>query len=242
MKKLRALLPLALALGLVGAAPAAADNHGGRAEDTSGGIQMTVHTHSSGTLLFAADRLSYEATEGEPFSYSSRPCSGSAAFNDLGLDFNPDVAGVDDDGDGTAPVRHHVEGTVTGSTGNTGTVEGTITSVLCETVNGIQVESDSAIVSHFEGRFTRVGDNDLMVIGTFTLSPTESTGVFAGIEGQGSLRGWFTCLAHQRDATAPSCEEIGEFTDFTGIRGDRDKGAGELAPGLVGSYTLPTGG
>lgn len=238
MKKLRALLPLALALGLVGAAPAAGDSHTDPASGTAGGIRLTIHTHSSGTLLFPVDRLPYDVAEGESFSYSSRPCSGTAPFNDLGLDFNPDVAGIDDDADGTAPVRHHVEGTVTEVTGNTGTIEGTITSVLCVTENGVQAESESAIVSNFEARFTRSGDNDLMVTGTFTVSPTESTGVFEGLEGHGSLRGVFTCLAHRRDASAPSCAELGEFIDFTGVRGDRDKAPGEIGPGVRGTYQL----
>ena len=238
MRMLRALVPLVLAVGLAGAGPAAADRPEDSADTTAGGIKLTVHTHSSGTLMFPVERLSYEVAEGETFSYSSRLCSGSAPFNDLGLDFSPDMDGIDDDADGTAPVRHHVEGTVTEVTGNTGIIEGTITSVLCATENGTQVATDSAIVSDFVARFTRSGDNDLMVTGRFTIDPDESTGEFAGLEGGGSLRGRFTCLGHQRDATQPTCADIGEFTDFTGIRGDPDKGPGLIGPGLRGHYRI----
>lgn len=239
MKTFRALVPLAplvLAAVMAGAGPAAAEKPERSPAATAGGIKLTVHAHSSGTLMFATDRLSYEVAEGESFSYSSRLCSGPAPFNDLGLDFSPDMAGIDDDADGTAPVRHHVEGTVTEVNGNAGTIEGSITSVLCATEDGTNVATDSAIVSDFVARFTRSGDNDLLVTGRFTIDPGESTGQFAGLEGGGSLRGLFTCLGHQRDATQPTCAEIGEFTDFTAIRGDRDKGPGLIGPGLRGHY------
>lgn len=237
MKKLHLLLALALMAGLVGTSPASAqqNNNGGKAE-AQGGVKITIHTHSNDDpdwpgLLFDTDRLSYNFTEGEDFSYSSRVCSGRAPFNDVGLDFNPDYPGIDDD-DGTASVRHRVEGTITEVRGDTGTIEGTITTVVCE--NG--QETEHVIVIHYEARFHRVSDNEVRVNGRSWFSPTESTGTFAGLEGRGSLRGVLTCLAHERDSSQPTCAERGHFTDFVGARGDLTKGPGEIGAGLRGSY------
>ena len=242
MRKVHWLLPCAVVAVLIGAGPAGALPPD---DELRGGFQMTMHTHSSNpaTLRFpAVDRLAYDLGEGEAFAYSSRLCGASAPFNDLALDFSPDYPGVDDDADGTAPVRHQIAGTVTAVNGTTGTIEGTITTVLCEPgAGGAQVESaGDVIVSHFEARYRRTSDNVVTIVGRFDISPTESTGVFSGLEGHGSIRGVFTCLGHQRDPSQPTCAELGEFTDFVAHRGDPDKGPGEIQPGLRGTFRAPS--
>ncbi len=246
MKKLYLVLAFAVTATLVTAGPAAAQRQDPRQTQAAGGLQVTVHSHSNDDpdwpgLLFPTDRLSFDFVQGEDFSYSSRTCGGPAPFNDVGLDFTPDYPGVDDD-DGTAPVRHHVEGTVTEVRGRTGTIEGTITMVLCEPgppdAQGrpTQVETEHSIVMHFTARYMRVSDNELRIVGRFQISPTESTGTFAGLEGRGSIQGSFTCLAHQRNPSQPTCAQRGHFTDFVAFRGDPRLGPGELRPGIVGSY------
>ncbi|MBW3626999.1 MAG: hypothetical protein KY412_05250, partial [Actinobacteria bacterium] len=95
-----------------------------------------------------------------------------------------------------------------------------------------------------EAKFRRTSDNEIRVSGQFQFSPTESTGTFAGLEGRGSIQGVLTCLAHERDATKPTCAERGHFTDFVAARGDLTKGPGEIGPGLRGSFrdaTVTTG-
>lgn len=230
MKRFRLLLPFAFATVLLavqpaGAAPPADDG-------VSGGFQMTVHTHTSNpaTLLFPnVDRLEFDFEEGSDFAYSSRTCDRNAPFNQVGLNFTPDYPGVDD-ATGTAAVRHQVTGTVTEVHGDTGTIEGTITSVLCE--NG--EETGNVIVTNFEARYRLASDDQLRIMGTYQLSPTQSTGTFAGLEGQGSIQGSFTCLG---DTT---CADIGVFTDFVAARGDLTAGPGVIKPGLVGHYSDPT--
>lgn len=245
MKKRYLLLVFALIVAMVGADPAGAQqNDNSRKAEARGGFKMTVHTHSNDDpdyegLLFETDRLSFDFTEGEDFSYSSRTCGGPAAFNDLGLNFTPDYPGVDDDADGTAPVRHRVQGTIAQVNGDRGTIQGTITTVLCETVDGQQVETENVIVTHYQARYRRVSDNEVQVTGHFRISPTESTGTFAGLEGHGSIKGVLTCLGHTRRGE-PSCAERGHFTDFVGARGDLSKGPGEITPGLIGGYRDPT--
>ncbi|HET9443531.1 MAG TPA: hypothetical protein VFO65_09420 [Acidimicrobiales bacterium] len=217
----------ALLAVLAGGLPAGAGPDG-----TSGGIKVTVHTHSSNpaTLLFPeVERLAFDFAEGDTFAYSSRLCSANAAFNNLGLDFRPDFAGVDDDGDGTASVRHQVTGTVTEvREDGTGVIEGTITTVLCE---GGEATA-SSIVSHYVADYEAVSDDLMVLEGRFHISPTESTGIFAGLEGQGSLRGNLTCL---REAV---CADVGSFTDFVGARGDLSRGPGDIRPGLTGTYSI----
>lgn len=213
-------------------------------EAANGGFKLSVHTHSADDpvfpgLLFPTDRLSFGFVEGEKFSYSSRTCGGRAPFNDVGLDFRPDYPGVDDD-DGTAPVRHQVEGTITDVKRNKGTVEGTITTVLCVTQDGVQTESGHAIVTEFRARYRRVSDNQVRIAGKYAISPVESTGTFEDLTGRGSIKGIFTCLGHERNPSAPTCEDLGHFTDFVGLRGDTSKPPGEAVPGLKGSYRDPT--
>ncbi len=227
MKTLKVLFAVALTAVLVGVDPA-----GAVPSEASGGFQMTVHTHSNDpeTLLFPdVERLAFDFGEGDTFAYSSRQCDETARFNDLGLDFSPDYPGVDD-ATGTAAVRHQVTGTVTEENGDTGTIEGTITTVLCEDGE----ETDNVIVTNFESRYRLVSDDELQIIGRYEISPEESTGTFADLEGHGSIQGVFTCLGD------PVCAELGEFTDFVGARGDLSKGPGEIQPGLVGTFSDPT--
>lgn len=232
----RPLLTFALAAGLsaTAAGPAAAQTSTGPAR---GQVLMTVHTHSGGGLLFPVDRLQYTAPVGETFSYSSRTCEGAAPFNDIGLNFIPDYPGVDDD-DGTAYVRHRFAGTVTSSFGGgvAGTIQGTLTTVLC--VPGTSptghVASGHVIVSSVTASIQRVSDNDLRVSGGFQFSPTQSTGTFQDMVGGGRFEGRFTCLS------SPSCAQRGEYTDFVGSTGDPTLGPGLLQPGVVGSYYDPT--
>jgi hypothetical protein len=233
-----------MAVSLVGISPAAAQptKQPSKAQD---GFQMTVHTHSDNrpSLLFQdVDTLSFKFVEGEAFAYSSRTCSGNARFNDVGLNFTPDFPGVDDDADGTAPVRHIVQGTVTKVNGDQGgTIRGTITTVLCVTgADGKRTESNSVIVTNFRTKFRQASDNELRLTGTFKISPTESTGTFGGLKGRGSIEASLVCLGNQRDPKQPTCATLGEFTDFVAFRGDPKAPAGELKPGLVGSFKAPT--
>ncbi len=232
MSKLHmALAAVVAATALVVVGPAAAQR-GDSPESVSGGVQISVHTHSTGAgLLFPIDRLSFDFSEGDDFSYSSRTCAGNARFNDVGLDFRPDYPGVDDE-DGTAAVRHRAEGTVTEVNGDRGTIEGTITTVLCEG----QTESEQQIVSDYRAKYRRVSDNKVQLTGRFTISPTESTGTFEDLTGGGSFKAILTCLPHERNPDAPTCEDLGEFTDFVGLRGDTSKPPGEATPGLKGNY------
>jgi hypothetical protein len=232
MRRVRMVLAFAAVVTLAVAGRAGAEPQSSPQSEARGGFQLTVHTHSNNpaTLLFPdVERLAFDFEEGDTFAYSSRTCDRNAPFNDLGLDFNPDYPGVDDD-DGTAAVRHQVAGTVTEDNGNTGTIEGTITSVLC--VDG--EETENVIVTNFEARYRQVSDDELQIVGKYQISPEESTGTFAGLEGHGSIQGVFTCLG---DAT---CAELGEYTDFVGARGDLSKGPGEIQPGLKGTFRDPT--
>ncbi len=232
MKKIRLAFGFVLVAVLFAVEPAGAAPPGAGGDAVSGGFQMTVHSHSDNpeTLLFPdVERLSYDFEEGDTFAYSSRTCDRTARFNDVGLDFNPDYPGVDDD-DGTAAVRHQVAGTVTQDNGSTGTIEGTITTVLCQDGQA----TDNVIVTHFTARYRQVSEDQLQIIGRYEISPDESTGTFADLEGEGSIQGVFTCLGD------PVCAELGEYTDFVAARGDLTKGPGEIRPGLVGNYSDPT--
>lgn len=255
-KPLMALASVVAAAALVVAGPAAAKRNGspnanaspkakgsnakGSQKALSGGVKISVHTHSNDDptwpdLLFPTDRLAYDFAQGGNFSYSSRTCGGRAPFNEIGLDFRPDYPGVDD-ATGTAAVRHRAEGTVTRVNGDKGTIEGTITSVLCVTQNGERTESGHVIVSDYRAKFRRTSDNEVQLSGRFTISPTESTGTFEGMTGHGSLKAILTCLAHVRNPSMPTCERRGHFTDFVGLRGDTTRPAGETTPGMIGHY------
>lgn len=224
------------------AIPFVAGNATAESGPLSGQVQMNAHTHSAGTLLFPAQRLPYNFTVGDTFSYSSRLCSARAPFNDLGLNFIPDYPGVDDDADHTAPVRHRVEGTVTSVSGDRGTIQGKITTVLCRPSATTQVATANAIISYYEVQFTLVPDNDLLLNGGFQISPTESTGTFRDMQGGGHMEGRLTCLGHQSDPAQPSCAQLGQFTDLIIHSGDPTLPAGQLPPGLIGTFYDPTVG
>jgi hypothetical protein len=229
MKKRYVLLAVTFAAILATASPASA-------EAATGQVTMTVHTHSGSGLLFPVDRLPFDFETGDTFAYSSRRCNDRAPFNDIGLNFIPDYPGVDS-ATGTARVRHWVQGTVTADYGNRGIIEGKITTVLCVPgPNGTWVESDNVIVSYFRATYVFASPNDLHIYGSFRFSPTESTGTFADLRGGGRIEGRFTCLGET------SCEPLGEFTDFVSSTGDPTLPAGQLQPGMTGSYYDPTVG
>ncbi|MDQ3092838.1 MAG: hypothetical protein M3R46_14505, partial [Actinomycetota bacterium] len=225
-----------VATALVVVGPASAQS----SDPLSGEVLISVHSHSNNDpvfpgLLFPSKRLSYDFAQGESFSYSSRTCDGAAPFNEIGLDFRPDYPGVDDKV-GTAPVRHRSQGTLTEVNGDTGTIEGTITSVLCVTENGAQTESENVIVSDYRAGFRRTSDNELQLSGSFEISPAASTGTFKNLTGGGSLEAIITCLAHSRNPSAPTCEQNGEFADFVALRGDTSLPPGKTTPGLIGTF------
>ncbi|HUR23660.1 MAG TPA: hypothetical protein VMZ73_07290 [Acidimicrobiales bacterium] len=232
MKKLSSLLlASAFLVPLAGAGPA-----GAQTQPASGQVQMTVHTHSAGVLQFPSQRLPYNFTTGSTFAYSSRICSATAPFNDIGLNFTPNYPGVDDNANSAARVRHSVEGTITSRSGNRGTLRGRIRTLLCVQVSGAWVASPNVLVSYFEGQYILAAENDLHVYGGFQFSPTESTGTFRDIQGGGRLEARFTCLGLN------SCVPGGEFTDFVASTGDPNLPAGQLQPGLTGSFYDPTVG
>lgn len=226
------------ALVVVGPANARPKNS---AKPLSGGVTISVHTHSNPGLLFPTDRLAYDFAQGDEFTYSSRRCADPAPFNEIGLDFRPDYPGIDDD-TGVASVRHLAEGTITSvkQGGDRGTIEGTITSIVCVTENGARVESGDALVMDYTAKFRRTSDNEIQLTGRWTFSPTESTGTFEDITGGGSLRAQLTCLGHERNPSMPTCEDLGYYTDFVGLRGDTSAPAGETTPGLIGHFRDPT--
>lgn len=241
MKKLRLVLAAAMAVPLVAGGDAGAQVPSPSGFGARGQVLMTLHTHSAGTLLFPSDRLPYPPQTGDTFAYSSRLCSGAAPFNDVALNFIPDYPGVDDD-DGTAAVRHGISGTVVAAFGNRGLMRGRVETVLCvpgNSPNG-QVESEHALVWYFQGTYQIVSDNEARLLAAWQFSPTESRGTFRDIQGGGVLQGRFTCLARLTNPSAPSCAQLGEFTDFVSSRGDPTLPAGQLQPGTIGAYFDPT--
>jgi hypothetical protein len=234
MKKLSLLLASAsaLVLPLAGAGPAHAEQAA-----ASGQVQMTVHTHSGAGLLFPFQRLPYNFGQGSTFAYSSRLCNASAPFNDIGLNFTPDYPGVDTNATHAARVRHGIQGTVTEYAGPRGVIEGTLTTTLCVQDNsGTWVPSGNVLISHFTAQYILQAENDLHLYGGFQFSPTESTGTFRDMQGGGRFEARLTCLG------LSSCVPGGVFTDFVASTGDPNLPAGQLQPGLTGSYYDPTVG
>ncbi|MDQ3570044.1 MAG: hypothetical protein M3396_05340 [Actinomycetota bacterium] len=219
-------LAAALVASLAVTAPASAQDHStrdstrqdnearadNRRDPVTGQFSLSVHTHSrqfgspSGVqTLFPTNPLEYPVRSGG-FSYSSIPCSSPAPFNDRALAFTP---GYPDLGSGPLAVRHRVKGVVVTTNGSdAGTVRGTITTILCQ--NG--QETKDRIRFRFEGQFVVTSQNEAMVNGTFRV--LGGTGRFAGLHGDGSVTGRFTCLppALQR-AGARNCAELGAFSD-----------------------------
>ena len=161
----------------------------------SGGLSLTVHTHSSSRTLFPTAPIPSPITEGN-FSYSSVSCGRPAPFNDVALNFNPDYPGIPS----PAPVRHFLQVTVTETDGKKGTAEGTLTTILCEDGQ----ETGNVILTRFEGRFRQVSENEVRFTGTFEIA--SGTGIFEDLEGRGSITGSFTCLSG-------SCAQQGKFAD-----------------------------
>ena len=211
MHKKSLFFALALVASVAITAPAGAQPNDTR-NGARGGLSQTAHTHSrqfgspSGApTLFPTDPLEFPVTEGH-FSYSSVPCNRPAPFNDAALVFHPGYPGVRS----PAAVRYLIDGTVSeiSATGDRGTVEGTITTILCE--NG--QEGDRYFVS-FEGRFRVTSENEAVIQGgTFRI--VGGTGRFADLTGQGSIKGSFTCLPPvlQRNR-AEDCADLGAFSD-----------------------------
>jgi hypothetical protein len=159
--------------------------------------------------------------EGESFTTSSIECKNKAPFNDVGLDFNPAFPGVQD----PAPIRSVIRGTVTSvsPSGIRGTVEGTITTFLCE--NG--KETDKIVIA-FESEFRRTGKRMLELKlrpvtttgglelrnGTFSIVSGSGTGRFDSLTGSGTVTGQFTCLPRTLERNnARNCAELGAFSE-----------------------------
>lgn len=223
---------LVASAALLVAAPANAE-----AKRLSGDVSIGVHTHSDPGLLFPTSRLGFGFARGDTFAYSSRVCAQSAPFNEVGLDFDPNFPGIDT-ATGVAAVRHLAEGRIVAVKrgGDKGTILGTIKSVVCVTRNGARVSSGDALVMRYSARFRRTSDNELYLKGRFWFSPTRSTGKFEDITGRGSLEAQLTCLGHARNPAAPSCEKLGHFTDFVGLRGNTAAPPGQTTPGLIGHF------
>lgn len=207
------------------------------AKRLNGDVTIGVHTHSDPNLLFPTDRLAFGFARGDTFAYSSRTCAANAPFNEIGLDFRPDYPGIDT-ATGVAAVRHLVKGRIIAVKhgAKKGTILGTITSIVCVTRNGARVTSGDALVMNYSARFRRTSDNELYLKGRFWFSPRRSTGRFEDITGRGSLEAQLTCLGHARNPSLPSCERLGHFTDFVGLRGNTAAPPGETTPGLIGHF------
>ena len=223
----------AAALAMVVASPAQAQRSPQRS--ASGDVSMTVHTHSNGVLMFPTERLPFNFTVGDTFAYSSRICSGNAPFNDIGLNFTPNYPGVDEGPRSAARVRHWAQGTIVQAAGNRGVVHGTITTALCvRDASGAWVPSQHVIVSRYVARYELRSPNDLHLNGVFRFSPSESSGTFRDLQGGGRFEARLTCLG------ATSCAPAGEFHDFVSSTGNPSLPAGQLQPGMNGSFYDPT--
>lgn len=203
MRKICLLAALALTAAL--AAPAAAQE-GPPDQDPEGAFIMSVHAHSEygspggADLLFDADALDYDFDEGQEFSYSSIPCDVPAPHNDRALRITPSYPGVDN----PDAVRHDVDGTVTEYDGRRGTIEGTITTVHCDT--GDEISFD------YTAQFVEAGDDVRIQRGTWEV--TGGTGIFSDLDGEGTLSGRLTCLPLVLENNeADSCEELGAYSD-----------------------------
>jgi hypothetical protein len=189
-----AVLAFSATMGPAAARPPTSD------DGASGTISLTVHAHSSQftDTLFPTSPLPFPVTEQSSGTYSSIPCSRPAPFNDTALDFTPDYPGIED----PASVRHFVEATLTPTTGNMGTVEGEITTILC--LDGEETQNQLFIA--FEGTYKQTG-GEVRFTGTFEI--TGGTGIFEDITGEGTITGVFTCLP-SREAT---CAQLGVLSD-----------------------------
>ena len=175
-------------------------------EGLSGTFSFRPHTHTRGLTpsgdptLFATDPAPAPLDEGT-YRYSSLSCEDPAPFNDVSLNFNPAYPGLDD----PASTRSLIEITVVDA--DAGTVEGTVTSVICE-----DGQEGDQIVYSFSGRTTNVSDNIAAFVGTFEI--VSGTGPFSDLEGSGRVRGALTCLEPVLAQTgAESCADLGFYSD-----------------------------
>lgn len=222
------LLVSALLLVLAAASPAAAQQRPD--SQASGGFSLNVHSHSSDDpddpdLLFPTERLAFPITQGDTYSYSSRPCDLPAPFNEVGLEFQPAYPGFDN----PVPVRHRSQGTVVEGDAEKGTIEGVITTVICETRDGSRTESEHSIRTAFRGHYKLISPDEARITGSYQI--LGGTGTFENMTGDGSIQGSLTCLGDD------TCEELGHVTDFVAppppSELDPDR------PGLRGSYRDP---
>ena len=199
MRKRLPLVAIAFLAVLVALGPAAAAKPPSATDGASGNIALTVHAHSSQftDTLFPTSPVPFPVTEPSTGTYSSIPCSRPAPFNDTALDFTPAYPGIED----PASVRHFVEVTLTPTRGNTGTVEGEITTILCEDGE----ESENRLFTTFEGTYKQTG-GEVRFQGTFEI--TGGTGVFEDITGEGTITGALTCLAGPQ-----ACAQRGVLSD-----------------------------
>lgn len=230
MKRLSLCLGLALVMSLFTVAPASAQAReqsdalrGGFAVQDGRAHSSQFGTPSGKPTFFATTPLEYDFEEGDSFSYSSAACEFRLPFNDTSLIFSgpgyPDI-------ESPAPALYFLEGTVTETTGSgdRGTVEGTLTIILCEEGRAEDAAVDPAtnpiegdrIVVEYQAKFTMKSLNSLPLRGTFEI--TGGTGRFADISGQGSFKGELTCLPGTLDNdTVPegvdNCAELGVFSD-----------------------------
>lgn len=231
MKKLSLLLALAVLMALVAINPATAQPSPESARSqASGGFSLNVHTHSSNNpadpnLLFPTQRLAFPITEGSTFSYSSRQCELSAPFNQVGLNFNPPYPGFDN----PVPVRHRARDTIVSGDAEKGTIEGIITTVICETRNGVQTESEHSIITAFRGHYRLISPDEARITGSYEI--LGGTGTFENLTGHGSIQASLTCLG---DAT---CAQLSHFTDF--VAPPPPSELDPQRPGLRGSYKDP---
>lgn len=147
-----------------------------------------------------ARRAPAVAQQGPPDRGRSIPCDVPAPHNDRALRITPEYPGVDN----PDAVRHDVDGTVTEYDGRRGTIEGTITTVHCDTGDEIYFA--------YTARFVEAGDDVRIQRGTWEI--TGGTGIFSDLDGEGTLSGRLTCLPLVLEGNeADSCEELGAYSD-----------------------------
>ncbi|MDP8928724.1 MAG: hypothetical protein M3O70_09155 [Actinomycetota bacterium] len=107
-----------------------------------------------------------------------------------------------------------MQGTVTD--GESGTVEGTIRTILCVD----RQESEHAILIAFQGRYREGSGNGVRFMGTYEI--IGGTGMFSDLTGHGSIKGVFHCLDPiLARMGAENCEDLGFYSDFAArLRGN----------------------
>ncbi len=221
MKKAVTFLALTVAASLIFIAPTAAG-----AATASGTIileGLTLAGTQFGTpsglpTTVPTDPLAIPVTRGDRFLYSTITCASPfPPWNNVGLHFDPDYPGISD----PASVRHEFQGTVTYASGNRGTIQGTITSYLCE--GGVRTDQ---IVVAFQAAFSPTSARSVPLVGGGPVPTTgglafrgggqivSGTGRFADLQGGGVLMGQFTCLAStlQRNGVQ-NCAQLGGFSE-----------------------------